>query len=61
MKRVFITTLSLFYYSLPIAAQESPAAIPMWKSDAQSSVKGTAQYFTGSVHIDALFKGTGNA
>jgi len=61
MKRVFITTLSLFYCSLPVAAQESPAAIPVWKSDAHSFVKGNAQYFTGSVHIDALFKGTGNA
>jgi len=61
MKSVFITALTLFYCSLAVAAQESPAAITVWKSDAQPSVKGAAQYFTGSVRIDAPFKGTGNA
>ncbi|QCR38086.1 cupin domain-containing protein (plasmid) [Nissabacter sp. SGAir0207] len=61
MKRISVIALSLMCCSFALSAEENGSAITVWKNGTQPSVKGSADYFTGSVRIDAPFKGTGAA
>lgn len=61
MKRISVIALSLMCCSFALSAEENSSAITVWENGTQPSVKGSADYFTGSVRIDAPFKGTGAA
>ena len=43
----------------PIAASEDSQTISITRSGSQPSAKGPAEYFTGTVHVDRLFKANG--
>jgi quercetin dioxygenase-like cupin family protein len=57
MKMLAATTLSLSLLTAEVCAQD---AVPLTvnANGSQPSVKGSADYFTGAVRVDAPFKGT---
>ena len=60
MKRLAATALSLSLLALDATAEEKPV-LTVTPNGSQPSAKGPADYFTGSVRVDAPFKGTDNA
>jgi quercetin dioxygenase-like cupin family protein len=57
MKNLAATALSLSLVAFDSHAQETPM-LTVTPNGSQPSVKGPAEYFTGSVRVDAPFKGT---
>ncbi|MCU1725152.1 cupin domain-containing protein [Pseudomonas sp. 5P_5.1_Bac1] len=60
MKRLAAMALSLSLLALDVTAEEKPV-LTVTPSGSQPSAKGPADYFTGTVRVDAPFKGTNNA
>ncbi|WP_095155273.1 cupin domain-containing protein [Pseudomonas sp. Irchel 3E13] len=60
MKRLAATALSLSLLALDATAEEKPV-LTVTPNGSQPSAKGPADYFTGTVRVDAPFKGTNNA
>ncbi|MCU1733475.1 MULTISPECIES: cupin domain-containing protein [unclassified Pseudomonas] len=60
MKRLAATALSLSLLALDASAEEKPV-LTVTPNGSQPSAKGPADYFTGTVRVDAPFKGTDNA
>ncbi|WP_175650743.1 (R)-mandelonitrile lyase [Pseudomonas sp. Marseille-P9899] len=60
MKRLAATALSLSLLALDATAEEKPV-LTVTPNGSQPSAKGPADYFTGTVRVDAPFKGTHNA
>lgn len=57
MKNLAATALSLSLLAFEAQAQETPM-LTVTPNGSQSSAKGPADYFTGTVRVDAPFKGT---
>ncbi len=57
MKNLAASALSLSLLAFDAHAQENPM-LTVTPNGSQPSVKGPADYFTGSVRVDAPFKGT---
>jgi len=57
MKNIAVTALSLSLFAFDSHAQETPL-LTVTPNGSQPSVKGPADYFTGTVRVDAPFKGT---
>lgn len=57
MKHLAATTLALSLLAFESQAQEAPMLI-VTPNGSQPSAKGPADYFTGTVRVDAPFKGT---
>jgi quercetin dioxygenase-like cupin family protein len=60
MKNLAATALSLSLLAFDAQAQETPM-LTVTPNGSQPSAKGPADYFTGSVRVDAPFKGTAPA
>lgn len=60
MKRLAATALSLSLLALDATAEEKPV-LTVTPNGSQPSAKGPADYFTGTVRVDAPFKGTNSA
>lgn len=58
MNRFRTVTLSLMLAASAVSAKENLPMITVNKAGEKPSVKGSQEYFTGSVRIDAPFQGT---
>ncbi|WP_313519375.1 cupin domain-containing protein [Pseudomonas sp.] len=60
MKRLAATALALAFLTFDASAAEAPK-LTVTPNGSQPSTKGPAANFTGTVRVDAPFKGTGDA
>ncbi|HAU5563657.1 TPA: cupin domain-containing protein [Serratia fonticola] len=53
-----VVALTLALSASAVSAKENTSMITVWQSGEKPSVKGNAEYFTGTVRIDAPFQGS---
>jgi quercetin dioxygenase-like cupin family protein len=58
MKRIALVALSLAFSVSSVYSKENSPMITVIQSGTKSSVKGSSEYFTGTVRIDSPFQGS---